>query len=432
MSTESLPNTERAHHPFSPSKLQMLEACPCFDNHQGPVNERAIAGTLAHAVTETGDDHFKLSDDDAAAAAECMDFYHREAQLMHEERHREVLKVAANLAEDFTGSGVDLLAKAEKRVPQVTEFTEIYLPVDDVVLEWCGKTAQATTAGYVDRGVIDHLGLHAKMFDWKFGMWPVEETDNNLQAIAYVLGLFKLHPKLISIQFFFKQPHLNYITSAVFTRAQIPTLYLRVQTVVTRAIEARKRGGFDMACPMAGVCNFCGNIGECPKVHALACTVGAKFYPLEIPENITPTFCDTPENSGKAMQLATVVKIWADAYRTQMSDRVLRKACEPPPGYTLSTRANRVVKDEAKAKEVSLRYVTEAEFQSVSPFPTFGKLEEIVKDKAPRGQKTIKLDEFKAALEAEGAVGKEAPYAFLRAVASRKDKETRDENEITD
>src|SRR6266705_1203291 len=69
MTTES-----RTHHPYSPSTLQSLEACPCYQSRENK-HARTIIGTISHNVAETGVDDARLDDDDAAAVAECLDFY---------------------------------------------------------------------------------------------------------------------------------------------------------------------------------------------------------------------------------------------------------------------------------------------------------------------------------------------------------------------
>src|SRR6267142_3971383 len=237
----------RTHHPYSPSKLQYLEACPCYENRESN-HERTLAGTIAHGVAESGKDDNRLGDDDAAAAAECLDFVEQRRRLMQE----------------------DALA-----VP-IIELKETYLPIDDLQF----ADAQSTTAGYIDHGFISHDGTYAEIFDWKFGFWPVEQADNNLQGLAYCLGTFHRFPKLEKVRFFFKQPHLQTISDVLVSRADVPALYLRIQVVVARARAARTAGNFDTARPMVPVCNFCAHIAKCPKVTEFACRVGAKFHPL--------------------------------------------------------------------------------------------------------------------------------------------------------
>lgn len=398
---------ERAHHRYSPSSLQSTEACPCYQNRD-VANVKAIIGTLQHTSTETGEDNLKLSDDEAVAVAECMEFYERQKQILVEERNRVVAQL---------DSGAPSLA-----IASVLELKEVYLPVDECGFpDVDGSIVQATTAGYVDRALVSWDRLRAVMVDWKFGAWAVEKAENNLQAIAYALGLFKMFPMLGSIEFYFFQPALNLLMRAVFTREQIPALYLRVQTVVARAREARgkiAKDDFSMANPMVPACNFCANLGRCPKVADFACKVGSKFYPLAIPSDITPTGLKSKENAEIGMRLSQVMGVWATAFRAQVTGRVLRREQEIPSGYRIESRRERSIVDKDKFRSVCLRYVTEAELSALADY-TFGGVEELIQDKAPRGSKKAKVEEFQAALLDTGAVKKSEEYSFLKAVSKK-------------
>lgn len=398
----------RKHHSYSPSTLQSLEACPCYRGKESK-HERTIAGSIAHKVTETGEDDNRLSDDDAEAAAECLDFIERRRALMEEARQRACLN-------------------AEFKVPEIVELRESYLPIDDLtfnddyqdlninlrVLE----TVTSTTAGYVDHVIISHDCTYAEMIDFKFGFWPVESANNNLQGIAYALGLFKRYPSIQRIKFWFKQPHIDSISDAEFMRDNIAELYLRIQVVVARARSARHKADFSDAQPAVPVCNFCALIGVCPKVAAFACKVGSKFYPLEIPENITPTAIHTARDTTLGMRLAGVLAVWAKAFRTQTTDRVLRGDADVPDGYSIESKSSRDVADEVKFKQIALQFVTEQEYANLLEVPGFGKLETAVKDKSLRGQKKNAIEDLKKKLEESGAVVKSPSYAYLKAVSS--------------
>lgn len=422
---------DRIHHPYSPSTLGNLEVCPCYEGQQSDTpHERTTAGTRAHDFVESGIDDAKLGDDDAVAAAECLDFVNRRRQLMDEARARDIAERAGKV---FTAAEVNVSP------PEILELKEIYLPIDDktfIELRTVRKTdplgrvnfikeqrvVHATTAGYVDRVLIDHTRTAAEMFDWKFGMWPVDEAATNPQGIAYVLGLFKMYPSLKSVRVFFKQPHLDLTSEAVFTVADIPALRLRIQTIVARAREARTANDFKMANPTVPACNFCANLGRCPAVAALACKVGHKFHPLAIPADITPTMVLSGEDTTLAMRLSQVMSVWAGAFRTQTTDRVLRGDAPIPAGFELQQRSKREVVDGAKFKEIALRHLTEAEYAGICDVPGFGATEEIIKDKAPRGSKKAAVEDFQKNLEDAGAVKRGDPYVFLRAIAEKSEK----------
>lgn len=392
------PTEERPHHDYSPSTLQNLEACPCYQGKESK-HIRTIAGVLAHKIVETAEDEPSLSDDDAEKTAEFLDFYERRKQLMEEARQRASTSVQ-------TIDGIQHVA-IRQDLPAILELKETYLPIDDL----------DTTAGYIDRGLISCDRKRAELFDLKMGVWAVEKADNNLQGMAYSLGIFKAYPTVEEVEFFFYQPHLNYVTSATFKRSDIPAIYLRIQVIVAKAKEAREKGDFTTARPMVPVCSFCRHIASCPKVTDFACRVASKFYPLEFPDEITPTMAHDPKNTSLGMRLAQVVKIWAEAFRTQITDRVLRRQAEMPEGYKLESRnGDREVTNIEVFRGIALKYLTEKEYQDALKI-SFGAIESAIGDKSPRGQKKANIDAFKKELEEMGAVKKGDGYSFLKAVS---------------
>lgn len=64
---------QRSHHIFSPSQLNSLEACPCYEGAQNE-NAAAFFGTLQHTATESLTDDPRLSDGQAFAVAECITY----------------------------------------------------------------------------------------------------------------------------------------------------------------------------------------------------------------------------------------------------------------------------------------------------------------------------------------------------------------------
>lgn len=392
------PNENRPHHPYSPSTLGNLEYCPCYKGRQSDTpHVRTVAGTRAHGVVETGEDDHRLTDEDAVAAAECLDFV---------EQRRRLLQEAADRARALES------AEAPAEFFQVNELQEIYLPIDDLKFSDC----EATTAGYTDRVLVSHDRTYAEGFDWKFGFWPVEDPKENLQVIAYSLGLFKMFPEVRVVRFWIKQPHLEVVRDALFERKDIPHLYLRIQTVVARAREARNQKSFETAKPAVPVCNFCDNLGRCEKVCQFACKVGSKFHPLEIPTDITPTMLQDPTQTNLGLRLAAVLKVWCDAFRRQVTDRIIRREAELPPGQKIQTMRKREIVDMGALRAVALKYLTTAEFEATLE-TTFGAVETLIQDKAPRGAKKAMVKEFQDELLATGAVKLGDEFSFLRAVA---------------
>lgn len=406
----------RTHHPYSPSSLQSLEVCPCFQSRESK-HVRTIIGTIAHKVTETREDDLRLSDEDAAAAAECLDFYDGRVKLAIGSRQDAVNMKAHALGGD---NGLSL---AERLISPVIELQEAYLSVDDIIFS---DGVKATTAGFVDRVIVTHCRTYAELFDWKFGMWPVEKAENNVQGIAYTLGLFRKYPTLNAARFFFKQPHTGDITHSYFTREMLPALYLRVAAIVARARKARAlaaKGDFSMANPTVPNCLFCANIAECTKVLDIAIKVGKKFNPLMVPDDITPTKIHNARDTKFGMQLCAVLAVWAPAYRGRLTDRVLNRTVDCPEGFMIAEgHSSRKVKDVKKLREIAEQYLSKEVYDKLlSQEPTFGDLESAIQEQAPRGHKTRVLQEFQKKILESGAVAPGDSYPYLKAVAKKGD-----------
>lgn len=411
METERSNEAEtRSHHPFSPSQLSSLEYCPCY-NSRASDNYKASRGTLQHEVVETGEDNPELFDDEAEAAAECLELVKHHKAEMEEDRK------AAELS-------------FKEPLPEVLELKEIYLPVDDTL--WRVEDAKgsvrcfpSTTGGYVDRVLISHTRKEARMFDWKFGMWKVDEAAYNLQGIAYALGLWRKYPSIDKITFFFKQPHLAVMSHYTWHREKdFNNLYTRVAAVVTRAVEARARGDFSLANPGHPICIFCANLAVCPKVIKYAAVTATKFHPLEFPKEITPTFVLDPKNSALGLRLAQVIAAWAEAFRRQVTDRVIRRDAPPPDGYRLESRSERNLVDKALLKKIALNFLTPDEYETCVE-PSFTAIEKAVSFKAPRGSKEKTVKSLGQQWETAGAVKRGTPYTFLRAVSSDSEEQTK-------
>jgi hypothetical protein len=155
-------------------------------------------------------------------------------------------------------------------------------------------------------------------------------------------------------------------------------------------------------------------------VAQFAITIGRKFAPLQVPENITPTSLLNDHDTTLGLRLAQVMEVWARAFKGQTTDRILRGAAAVPTGYTLQSRSGRDVVNVDTFFRIALKYVSADEYTSLSEPPGFTKLEKVIKDRAPRGQKEGAVKEFAEDLIESGAVVRTAPYTFLRAEAPKK------------
>jgi hypothetical protein len=374
----------RKHHPYSPSTLQAREACPCW-TPTGGTNAAAEAGTLQHDAAEAGLDDPRLSDAQAAAVAQCRLF-------------------------------CDDLAK---KFPGCTVLREQYLPVDDAVVDgWAG-----TTAGFLDFALVTADGLHGEIVDYKFGQHGVEATDNNLQGIAYALGLLKRFPNLQDCTVTFILPHRDETDQHTFDLTNAAALLLRVKTVVHRAIRANRVGDFSTASPSVSACSFCGCLGRCPKVAELALRVGRKYRPIDIPASLTPSLMQDPKMVGLGLQVAQVLKAWAEAYRAQATNKSIMDDNFIPDGYKLVPAVRRSIRNSRQMAEIAKTFLPEDQHKLVEALfdIPITPLEKLISAAAPRGSKEDAVEEFGKQLLDSGAVEEGEAYAYLRMNTGKKE-----------
>lgn len=403
----AVPNEERIHHPFSPSSLQNREACAKFTNRQS-TNAAAILGTIQHDAVERGEDDYRLTDSHAMAVASCVDFAEERAALYPGGR---IVK-EVYLPIDDEVHVIDVL--------RIEKF-DIYTDDGQVSPGFRGVKTQhvfeGTTAGYLDFAVVSADETEAEIIDWKFGRNAVTEAKDNLQGISYMLGLKKIFPNLRKCWVRFVQPHIDEKSEHLFDLTNTDELYLRIRTVVGRAVEAAKNPqDFSAARPNVGTCLFCAHVGRCPAVAQMVIQLGQKFKPLQIPDNVTPTTISDPADVGVGLRLADVAKTWAEAFRRQATEKTISDPDFVPPGYKLVTMVKRKLLNPQQFAEMAKRFLPpemHAEVDKLFDIP-LGPVEELISTAAPRGSKEKTVEEFGARLLDAGVVELGQPFAFLR------------------
>ncbi len=380
-----IPGVERPHHPFSPSKLQYLEVSPNYESRQSD-SVASKRGTAQHnaAEEEIHLDDPTLEDNEFEAVLQCKQY-----------RDTVIAK--------YPGGKV---------------IKEEYLPIDDVVIRFRGQEYLGTSAGYLDVGVVSADETEADIIDWKFGLWSVEPTENNLQGMAYLLGLRKRFPKLKRVTVHFVMPHRDEIDFHTFEEPEFEGMYLRICVIVRRALAAQESGNYDSCRVMAPCCLFCGLLGLCSKVAATALKVGKKYNPILVPDHVSPTTISKVENVSETMVIAQLMEAWGKAMRAQITARVIEDENWTPEGYKLTARSDRDIADESKVKEVFLRYgFTEEQYVGAKKV-TMTPLNKMIRDQADRGQKVAAEEQFRDALINAGAIVENPPIIFLERLKS--------------
>lgn len=404
------------HHKYSPSSLQAREASPCWEPTSGD-SAASIAGTKQHDAFSTafspGDAVNKqiisapkldgLTDQQAEAVEKCFAYF-------------QTLYLAARL-------------KARKDMTEPRVIWNKYLPIDDDVIfeEWRQEEFKHTTAGYLDTAILSPDLKSADLIDLKFGLWPVEPAENNLQGISYLLGLVKEYPTLEEVTVHFCAPYLNEIDRHTFYKKDFPGLHLRIKLAVLRSIawrndyeQAKKYDELDQIewFPTTSTCIFCSRLGRCGAAMSLAGRIGEKFHNYKLPDNLDPLMISEPGQWSAILKLADLMKLWAEAVRKEANAEALRSEVLPE-GYRLVTSSQPSIKDAGAVLKLAAEMGVAESVRNDATSVTLGPLEEGIEAVTPRGQKSKKSKEFRDKLAETGAVVQGKPFSFLQMIRQK-------------
>jgi len=398
----ALDTATRAHHPDSPSSLQASEACPRFTQEQREetADSASAKGTLQHKAAETRDLSI-LNGDEAMVAAvqKCLDYEDR------------VLAY-------FRDRGVEPIVEGEN-----------YLSVgDDIVRDATGKEWEGITGGFPDR-VIYSLQLgEAHILDWKYGAVPVTPTKDNVQGHSYELGVRKrLGPRIKLVTIHFYAPYQNWSEEEhaekyihTFGPEDAPARELRIRTII-----ARKKSKNAKPVAKVDLCIWCAKKGDCEANRAAIIPLEGKYEDLVCPDVVAPHQLSLPSQYAAALKFAGQVEMWAKAVKARCRDVALSEGIDVP-GFKLVSRTDRSVDSvDLFVKAAVKNGCTEKEVLETFT-PSLGKVEALVKAKAPKGEGAAAVRQLASDLEESGATSKGKPYYFLKETKSPADTKTID------
>jgi len=277
------------HHEYSPSSLELIELCACFEQRENKDNSASEEGDLMHDACES-DDMTDLSSEEQETAV------------------REALAVKKALVDKY-GAAADT-------------YNELKVQVH-------GIDGELLTEGTLDFAVMGN-NQEADLADYKFGLIQVTEPENNIQVQSYAVGLFEAFPWLQTIHATIIQPRLNWTATATIRRSDVDAIRLRVATII-----ARRKSDTRVPTPAAKACAYCGRKGECSALHAVALRAGAG---LQLPGTFDPERVATPDDMGKLMVLSTILEDWAKQARKTLTRRVLEEG-DTVTGYGVARRS---------------------------------------------------------------------------------------------
>lgn len=370
-STPAIPAAQSSgngHARFSPSQLKHFAKCPGYGPNDTE-NEAAIIGTRIHEALET-DDFTKLQSEwEHWMANQCQQSIHgiiRRHKLTAFEDHREVrLSIRAGTA---------------------------------------------STYGTCDRLFIQ--GTTAVAADYKTGKGSIDDAESNWQAFAYAAGVLQKFPHLSVVHFYFIVPQRDEVSYGKFTRAMLPDLLKRIETVLNDAALAHTFWGRGTAPPPemlhqdAGNCRFCKFVGECPKNGALARNIARAYQSdIEIPEVIHGSDNSNPDEISAMMKIVPIVEAWAAGVKKKARFLAIDQGVELP-GFEVATRqGKRSITSATVAYQVASAHgvSVDAFIGAINAVPV-GDYEDLIASVAPKGRKQALVAEVMSELFSHGAL----------------------------
>lgn len=281
-------HTSRKHAKISPSKLNYLDpelgGCIGFESHSG-TNAAAEEGTFLHEVLDkaivdyVNGPHY---------GAETFESYLSTVRIRTkwEDSQDYSLRFCARVLDPYL-----------QKKPVV--HNEIRIKISDA-------DGAEITYGHFD--LLMSFGKPAVLVDYKFGIDPVQPAESNLQGLAYAIGSFQLWPELDTVGVVFIQPRLNWVSKAVFKRADIAKHIRKVKEVVESGHYAsmqfeRLRNlpeSFVSQLNAGSACQYCARASRCPAYLRKFAVLAPRMGAPTVPAAINVESIDTPEKAAVA------------------------------------------------------------------------------------------------------------------------------------
>jgi len=274
---------------LSPSKLDYLTLCPCYDGGAFTTSPAAERGTLLHLATETGD-LSKVEPEDVQYVELC------------QAEQKALLDTAKQIA-------------VSQGMTEVQEFKELKLEI---------------VPG--SNGIIDWMliaGDTAFIVDWKFGEEPPLPAKDNWQLMSYAFAVFNKYLNVNEIRVGLFMPALMLNTVFTYKRIDLDDMKLKLISLRERVEDPNK-----VPTPCARACQWCAGKATCKALMAVATKVSG----LQIPEQLDPVFLRKPEDLTAAMVLAAVLTDWASQVKSHCTKLAMEDAIETP-GFEIRSRA---------------------------------------------------------------------------------------------
>jgi len=364
--TPKLEHEERAHSKHSPSSLDTKLQCPGFQNDQSRDKTAANRGSLGHEMVEKIDFNKAPFDPELTDAA---------------------IRCYAVLQ--------------EFEQPNSTHHVEVRLdtPVDQ--------------NGHIDH-LFDHHDGTSDLIDLKFSFSSGAYSADSPQFWAYCCGIWDMFPHIETITVSILLPFLDEVDQETFTRKQHYNLFYASCMKIIEMAEAANPDTFRVG----RHCTWCLQLKNgCRKWATFGVELANRFsgktdkYVLPETTENTATVED-PETLVALWRLSPLVSAAIEGWRKNALDARLNGT--DLPGLELTERKGvREITDTMGAYE-AVKDVLSAEELLVGCKLKIGELEQLWKDKQPRGSKETSLGELTMRLMDASAISSGRPVQMLR------------------
>lgn len=262
------------HHPYSPSKLEYLERCPCFNQDDSEDSEAAQRGTRLHEAVEH-DDPDRIADPDD-----------RE-QVLHCMLHKQLLM---------------------QKYPNAKVYNEM-------------RIESSLNHGTGDLVLLDFVAGIAVVLDYKFGKEKVTAPERNLQLWSYAYALMSMYAEIHTVHIYVSQPQCSDDMEYFEIRRDMTGLIRsRIERVIERAEDPNKKPTADDK-----ACGYCtkrlADGRPCPEMMRHAVDHFTQQYGLTVPANVMLGIDHSAQTVGQVYAFAKKLEEFAEAVRKSASER---------------------------------------------------------------------------------------------------------------
>ncbi len=328
-----------------------------------------------------------------------------------------------------SGETGDLESSFEERMVGICEAyaSRFTIPGAEVLNELRVDTIEGRW-GYCDRLVINPDDT-AHLLDWKFvRSKEVVDAEVNLQGKDYVVGILEdarfARIRAITVHFVMPRFEKATFTREPFTRDQLPRLKLEIFAVLARARQTDgKRWRGSSLTPHYDACRFCGASASCVALRRIADQIGRAYDPEgygkrpPIPEETHASLAESPDERAQLQELSTLMESWSQSVRYHNLSAALEDLGNLPTGYVLDyPKGRRQVSDAQRLLDIATEFGLTAQDLIDAASVSWTKLEQMLRDRAGKGDKGRQVASFNSRLEETCAVTRSDPSPRLARV----------------